>query len=279
LSTKESLTGVFSRNAEAYRMRLEESMRKGQAAGRDAILDYLKPRPGMRILDLACGPGTLTYPLAEELNGSGEVVGIDLAEGMLEVAKAGLASRNLPIRFLRMDVEAMQFPLGYFDAAGCGHGLQFIPSLGRALGGIRRVLKPRARFGASVPAPVEPEANPADAALRQAFDKRLGPVPEQAELAATRAIVGDLDRFALTVRQAGFRIAEVERVEVETSWEGPEQFVAISSSWWSHAARLEGLSNHVRGLVLAEATKAVAKAAGTGPLRGVAAANVLRAEA
>jgi len=71
LKSKEFLTGVFSRNAPAYRERLEEAMRKGQAAGRDAILDYLKPRPGMRILDLACGPGTLTKKTRIEVKGEG----------------------------------------------------------------------------------------------------------------------------------------------------------------------------------------------------------------
>ena len=77
LKSKEYLSNVFSRNAEAYQRRLEESMRKGQAAGRDALLDHVRARPGMRVLDLCCGPGTLTIPLARDLNGTGEVVGVD----------------------------------------------------------------------------------------------------------------------------------------------------------------------------------------------------------
>jgi SAM-dependent methyltransferase len=278
LSTKEYLTGVFSRNAPAYRRRLEEAMAKGQAAGRDAVLDYLQARPGMRILDLACGPGTLTLPLARELNGVGEVVGIDLAPGMLDAARAAVAGRSLPVRFLRMDVESLQFPLASFDAAACGHGLQFLPNLGRALGGVHRVLKPRARFAASVPiAGAEP--NPAGAALEAALDARLGPAPEQPDQVQTRALVADPDHFAHAVRAAGFRFAEVEAVEVETSWDGPEHYVTINAAWWSIAARLEGLSDHVRGLILKELTRKVAKAAGDGPFTVPARANVLRAEA
>ena len=93
MNSKEYLTGVFSRSAPAYRARLDEAMRKGEAAGRDAVLDYLKPRPGMRILDLACGPGTLTIPMAKTLNGDGEVIGIDLAEGMVSVPGPQARSR------------------------------------------------------------------------------------------------------------------------------------------------------------------------------------------
>jgi ubiquinone/menaquinone biosynthesis C-methylase UbiE len=278
LTSKEYLTGVFSRSAPAYRRRLEEAMAKGQAAGRDAVLDYIKARPGMRILDLACGPGTLTLPLARELNGAGEVVGIDLAPGMLDAARAAIAGRSLAIRFLRMDIENLQFPLASFDAASCGHGLQFLPNLGRALGGVRRVLKHRARFGASVPIP-ETTPNPAGSALEQALDARLGPRPEQPDQAQTRALVADADRFAHAALAAGFRFAEVEAVEVETSWDGPEHYVTINAAWWSIAARLEGLSDHVRGLVVKELTKKVAKAVGDGPFTVPARANVLRAEA
>jgi ubiquinone/menaquinone biosynthesis C-methylase UbiE len=279
VSTKEQLMGVFSRNAEDYRRHLERWMAKGQAAGRDAILDYLKPRPGMRILDLACGPGTLTIPMARSLEGSGEVVGIDLAQGMLDAARASLAGRSLPVRFLRMDVESLQFPPASFDAACCGHGLQFLPNLGRSLAGVKRVLKPRARFAASVPAAGPDDAGTPGALLQAAIDRRLGPGPEQPELARTQALVGDPDHFAHAALSSGFRFAEAEMVEVETNWDSPAQFVAANATWWSYARRLEGLSGHVRDLVLKEATKRLEKAIGAGPFTTTSRANVLRAEA
>jgi SAM-dependent methyltransferase len=279
LSSKEELTGVFSRNAVAYRRRLDDAMAKGQAAGRDAILDYLKPRSGMRILDLACGPGTLTIPMARALNGVGEVVGIDLADGMLEVARASLAGRSLPVRLLRMDIESLQFPLASFDAAGCGHGLHFLPNLGRALSGIRRVLKPRAHFAASVPAPDGGGPKAPGALMQAAIDARLGEGPPIPELDHTRAVLGDLDHLSHAALAAGFRFAEAETVEVETSWDSPAQYVTVNASWWSFARRLEGLSEHVRELVLKEVTDRLQEELGDGPITGVARANVLRAEA
>jgi len=279
VKSKEYLTGVFSRNAEAYRQRLEEAMRKGQAAGRDAVLDHVRARPGMRVLDLCCGPGTLTIPLATDLNGVGEVIGVDLADGMLEIARKAAGGRSLPVRFLLMDVERLQFPPASFDAAACGHGLHFLPNLGRGLREVRRVLKPNARFAASVPPSDGPEPHPAVVAFRAAFDKRLGPAKQQPELTATRAILDDLDRLAAAALAAGFRFAETELVEMETSWQSADHFAEMNASWWAFAARLEGLSDHVRGLIVKEAARKVAAATGDAPFTTPARAHVLRAEA
>ena len=279
LKSKEYLTGVFSRNAESYRLRLEEAMRKGQAAGRDALLDYVRARPGMRVLDLCCGPGTLTIPLARDLNGVGEVIGVDLADGMLEIARKAGGGRSLPVRFLHMDVEQLQFPPATFDAAACGHGLHFLPNLGRGLREVRRVLKPKGRFGASVPPSDGPNPSPAVAAFRASFDKRLGPAKPQPELAATRAVLDDLDRLTAAALGAGFRFAETELVEIESSWESPEHFAESNASWWACAARLEGLSDHVRGLIVKEAARKVREVTGDGSFTTPARAHVLRAEA
>ena len=278
--TKEDVTAVFNRSAGAYRQQLEEWMAKGQAAGRDAILDYLKPRPWMRILDLACGPGTLTIPMARELNGVGEVVGVDLSPGMLEAAHAALRGRSLPVRFLRMDMENLQFPLASFDAAACGHGLQFTTNLGRALAGVKRVLKPRARFAASVPGPDAQDPETPFAIFQASVDRRLGKAPPpDPELARTRAVLVDVDHFAHAALAAGFRFAEAETVEVERSWPSAADFVTSSASWWSFASRLDGLSAHVRDLVMKEATKRLVAKLGTGPFVTTSNANVLRAEA
>ena len=54
-------------------------------------------------------------------------------------------------RFEVMDIEHLTFPDASFDAAACGHGLQFVPDLSRALEEIHRVLRPASLFGASVP--------------------------------------------------------------------------------------------------------------------------------
>src|SRR3982074_1842170 len=115
-------------------------MARGEAHGAAAVIDWVELRPGKRILDLACGPGTLTYPIAASVSPGGEVVGIDLAPGMIELAQRE-APPGLPVRFALMDMEDLRFPDHSFDAAVSGHGLQFVPDLPRALAETRRVLK------------------------------------------------------------------------------------------------------------------------------------------
>jgi len=86
MKSKELYPAVFSRHAIEYARRLEEIMSSGQARGRMRAIELVEARPGMRILDLACGPGTLTRLLARRVAPAGEVVGVDLAAGMIDLA-------------------------------------------------------------------------------------------------------------------------------------------------------------------------------------------------
>ncbi len=275
VKSKEFFPALFSRHAPAYRERTERLMRSGLAGGRWAVIDAVKPRPGMRILDLACGPGTLALHMARELGGQGEVVGIDLAAGMLDLARQH--ARALPVRFLQMDVDTLQFPPGTFDAATCGHGLHFLPNLGRSLGGVRRVLKNRARFAASVPA----ETNPGEArvALAGTLDARLGEAPRVLDHEETRLICSSPERLQAVALAAGFRLASVEPVSEQRLWPTAEEFVTDSLSWWSNAHRLEGLSEHVRELLATEAVAAVRAAVGPGQFETTSSGWVLSADA
>jgi len=279
MNAKEFYPGVFSRHAAPYRARVERLMRSGEAMSRFAVMDAVRARRGMRILDLACGPGTITIPMAQEMSGEGEVIGVDLAEGMLDVAREASLGKGLPVRFLKMDLEVLQFPPQTFDAVTCAHGLQFAPNLGRALREARRVLKTRGMLAASVPVGSGPGPSPAEEALNRILDARLGKSPAPEDAAATRAIVNDPDRFQSAAVQAGLRAVEVERLDSETTWENPVQFATMSLSWWSYAARAEGLSAHVRDLLIGEATRAVEEVMGPGSFVIPTAAHLLKAEA
>ena len=48
------------------------------------IIAHLDPHPGMTVLDVGCGPGRLTIPLAERIGDSGQVVAVDIQAGMLD---------------------------------------------------------------------------------------------------------------------------------------------------------------------------------------------------
>jgi len=98
------------------------------------------------ILDVATGTGEPGLTIATELK-NGKVVGVDLAEEMLLVAKEKAAIRGI-INFETVccDVSALPFDDNTFDAISCRLGIMFFPDIQLALGEMVRVLKPGGRL-------------------------------------------------------------------------------------------------------------------------------------
>lgn len=251
MKSKDLFPEIFSRHAAAYQERLDEIMARGEARGRLRVLEVLDVKPGMRVLDLACGPGTLSKPLAARVAPGGEVVGVDLAPGMIELARtAGIPNA----RFEVMDIEQLSFSDQSFDAASCGHGLQFVPDLGRALREAHRVLRHASRFAASIPVD---DGRQAWAVLDQVVNRRLPPSPQPTDRATTRAVVGDAVAFRKALLAAGFKQADVEVVEERVVWDSAEQLVMRALSWWDVASRVDALAPEKRQEFVAEAVAAV----------------------
>jgi len=241
VKSKELFPRVFGRHALAYEQRIEQVMARGEARGRLRVLELVDAQPGMRVLDLACGPGTLSRRLAEQVSPGGEVVGVDLAPGMIEVARAA----GIPnARFEVMDIERLTFAGGYFDAAVCGHGIQFAPDLAAALAEARRVLHGDARFAASVPVDANNES--VWVLLEAVIDRWLPPAAQAIDQRLTRAAIADRERFGQAALEAGFASAEVEVIDEHVRWESAEQLVSMFTSWWSCASRLDGIDDQRR---------------------------------
>jgi SAM-dependent methyltransferase len=101
-----------------------------------AVLALLAPRPGERILDLACGDGRLTERLAAA---GAAVVGVDAAPAMVAAARArGLDARVMSAERLTFDLE--------FDAVFSNAALHWMTRPDPVLAGVRRALRPGGRF-------------------------------------------------------------------------------------------------------------------------------------
>jgi ubiquinone/menaquinone biosynthesis C-methylase UbiE len=88
------------------------------------LLDAVGARPGMRLLDICCGPGQGT---AEAAASGLSVVGVDFSPAMIAEAQ-----RLFPTFEFRVgDAEALDFPNDAFDAAICGFGLLHLPNAER----------------------------------------------------------------------------------------------------------------------------------------------------
>ena len=99
-------------------------------------------RAGQRLLDVGCGPGTLTVDLAARV-APGAVVGVDNAAAVLEVARATVtraAATNVTVQ--HADVYALPFPDGTFDVVHAHQVLQHLADPVAALVEMRRVCRP-----------------------------------------------------------------------------------------------------------------------------------------
>lgn len=96
-------------------------------------------RPHLRILDIGCGPGTITADLAA-LVPDGHVTGLERAPEVLDRARAKAAGRGLTnVRFTVGDVHALDFPDDTFDVAHAHQVLQHVGDPVQALREMRRV--------------------------------------------------------------------------------------------------------------------------------------------
>jgi SAM-dependent methyltransferase len=98
--------------------------------------------PGMRVLDVGCGPGSITRGLAEHV-APGEVVGVDLSRPTLDEARRDAGARGLTnLRYEEGSVYALPFADGSFDAAYAHQVFQHLKETTAALREMIRVVRP-----------------------------------------------------------------------------------------------------------------------------------------
>ncbi|KRV49000.1 ubiquinone biosynthesis methyltransferase UbiE [Wenjunlia vitaminophila] len=99
-------------------------------------------RPHMRVLDVGCGPGTITVDLAERVP-QGEVTGIDNEPAIVEQARDLAGRRGLTnVRFATADVYTLDHPDDTFCVVHAHQVLQHLGDPVRALREMRRVCRP-----------------------------------------------------------------------------------------------------------------------------------------
>lgn len=134
------------------------------------LVGRARPRPGERVLDVACGTGVVARLAAQRVGRSGWVAGLDINEDMLRVAHSVSAPG---IRWFHGNALQLPFDDASFDVVFCQQGLQFMPDRLGALAELRRVLKPGGRLAVSVWGAIE--AAPGWAVLcdaRRRYDTR-----------------------------------------------------------------------------------------------------------
>lgn len=109
--------------------------------GRKTV-ERLRLGPGERVLDVCCGSGASAIPAAEIVGRTGSVVGVDLSENLLELARSKAKQQGLEnIEFRSGDMTQLPFEEASFDVVVCVFGIFFVPDMDAALRALKRVLR------------------------------------------------------------------------------------------------------------------------------------------
>lgn len=143
-------------------------------------MDAGAPKAGEQVLDIGCGCGQTSLELAQRVGPNGQVLGVDISEPMLEVARrrggeAGLAN----VSFLAADAQTRAFPPGGFDLAFSRFGVMFFDDPTAAFRNIAAALRPDGRLAFVCWRPLA--ENPWMGAPMQAALSLLPPMPPPAD--------------------------------------------------------------------------------------------------
>lgn len=183
------------------------------------LIGVAKPRPGERILDVACGTGIVAREIAGRLDDA-QVTGIDLNPLMLGVAQIRAEEDGVTVAWQECRAEALPFPDGAFDLVTCQHGLQFVPEKSEALSEIYRVLDDSGR--AVVITWGGLDRHPFFAELDAACVRQLGD-----SATGDPFSLGEPDELAEMFTDAGFSDVEVHPYSFTARYADPELALAL----------------------------------------------------
>ncbi len=108
-----------------------------------SIVEHLELQPGMNVVDIGCGPGRVSIPLAQKVGPQGKVVALDIQEAMLEKTREKARAAGLSnITFLEAGIGDGKLEPNAYDRAVLVTVLGEIPAQERALKEIFNALKP-----------------------------------------------------------------------------------------------------------------------------------------
>ena len=229
-------------------------------------LDRAAPAPGERVLDVGCGCGATSLELALRVGEGGAVLGVDVSEPMLALARrradeAGAKS----LRFERADAQTFAFELGAFDVAVSRFGVMFFSDPVAAFANLRRALRPGGRL-AFVCWRALPE-NPWAGLPFQAVASVVGPPPPPEPGAPGPFALADPERLRAILDGAGFAESALDARDTEIDLAGGQGLEAACrfAVFVGPASRLLGEAPAEQRARAAEAVRAALAPHAQGP--------------
>ena len=195
--------------------------------GRSTV-ERLHLSKGSRVLDVCCGSGASAIPAAEVVGANGFVIGMDLAESLLQLARAKASDRDLKnIDFRHGDILNLGLPDDHFDAVICVFGIFFVPEMQAAVRELWRRVTPGGKLAITTWGPRFFE--PADTAFWNSI-RRVRPDLYKSFNPWNR--ITDPDSLRSIFREAGVNSTAGLNV-VEISTEIGTHPVHSPEDWWS----------------------------------------------
>lgn len=168
--------------------------------------ELLSPKKGAVCLDIASATGSMTLALADKVGPEGHVIGIDLAQAMLDYSeRKARAYRLKNIEWIQMNAQDLKFPDNTFDVVTCSLAIFYFPDIPGALKEMLRVLKPGGVLGittADAETAFSPLSQPYMAALRRATEEQKRDEPTYSETAVLTRQKEGLEQL---IKDAGFK--------------------------------------------------------------------------
>lgn len=209
------------------------------AAWAPLVVALANPKSGERVLDIACGTGLVARLAAEQVDRTGQVVGLDLNPGMLAVA-ASISSitpdASAPLTWREASAEKMPLPDEAFDIAYCQLGLQFFPDRSVALREMHRVLVSGGRLGIMVWRSIE--HSPGFKVLAAELERRIS--AEAGAIMRAPFNLAKAEELRTLIAEAGFREITIQSVTGTVRFPSPSRFVqdyAAGTPLASHVAK------------------------------------------
>ncbi len=139
--------GVFSSVAGRYDLMNDLMSAGAHRLWKAALIDWLAPRRGMRLLDVAGGTGDIAFRFLERVGGDGHATVCDMTEAMLTEGERRAEKRKPgPVEWVCGDAMKLPFPDRSFDAYTIAFGIRNVVDPQTALQEAYRVLRPGGRF-------------------------------------------------------------------------------------------------------------------------------------
>jgi len=184
---------------------------------------------GEKVLDISCGTGLVTFPVAEAVGAEGEVVGIDLSEKMIEQAAVTAEDMGISnVTFKHMDAEELELQNVAFDVAINSLGFMYYPNPDKAMKEMYNALDDGGRAAALVWGHRK-ACGWAD--IFPIVDRRV-----QTDVCPLFFQLGTGQTLAESFKKVGFREVESHRFNVTLSYESDEE--AIISAFLGGAVAL-----------------------------------------